>query len=41
VEHIYHIFGGGCGEHLIWSWFATFGSGGAIWFTASKTKGNE
>jgi len=24
MEHIFHIFGGGCGEHLIWPWLATW-----------------
>ena len=20
MEHVLHIFGGGCGEHIIWTW---------------------
>tara|TARA_Y100000356_G_scaffold135140_1_gene146806 strand:- start:1430 stop:1639 length:210 start_codon:yes stop_codon:yes gene_type:complete len=23
MEHIFHIFGGGCGEHMIWPWLAS------------------
>ena len=27
MEHLIHIFGGGCGEHLVWPWLASGGSG--------------
>lgn len=28
MEHVFHIFGGGCGEHMIWAWLIPALSGG-------------
>lgn len=25
MEHVLHVFGGGCGEHFIWLWLAPIG----------------
>tara|TARA_Y100001963_G_C6773489_1_gene446119 strand:- start:108 stop:257 length:150 start_codon:yes stop_codon:yes gene_type:complete len=37
VEHVLHIFGGGCGEHLIWPWLATVGTtASGIWWWAKS-----
>lgn len=29
MEHVLHIFGGGCGEHMIWAWLIPILSSGA------------
>ena len=41
MEHILHLFGGGCGEHLIWPWVAGIGSGVAMWISSIKDAGKE
>ena len=32
MEHVLHIFGGGCGEHMVWPWLVSGGSALTIWF---------
>lgn len=27
MGHLFHIFGGGCGEHLVWPWLASMAAG--------------
>lgn len=27
MDHFFHIFGGGCGEHMVWPWLASAGVG--------------
>ena len=41
MEHILHLFGGGCGEHLVWPWLLSFGSGAAVWAGSIKNAGKE
>lgn len=36
MEHILHIFGGGCGEHMIWPLILSFLTGGAVYFGGGK-----
>lgn len=31
MEHFFHVFGGGCGEHMVWPWLL---GGGALVLTA-------
>lgn len=32
MEHIFHVFGGGCGEHMVWPLIFSFLTGGAVYF---------
>ncbi len=50
MDHVFHIFGGGCGEHLIWPWVAATVSGTSgtavflrafVWHKSSKKKDND
>lgn len=39
MEHVLHIFGGGCGEHLIWIWIAPVVAAIKLyWFKIFKPK---
>ncbi len=31
MEHILHLFGGGCGEHVLWPMLLASMSGALIW----------
>lgn len=31
MEHLLHIFGGGCGEHLLWPMLVASGSSALLW----------
>ncbi len=31
MEHLLHLFGGGCGEHMLWPLLMTSGSGLILW----------
>lgn len=28
MEHFFHFFGGGCGEHMVWPWIGGLASSG-------------
>jgi len=31
MEHVFHLFGGGCGEHMIWPWLAGSSTVVGVW----------
>lgn len=43
MEHVLHLFGGGCGEHMIWPWLATAGTtaSGVWWWLAARVNNNK
>ena len=40
MEHVLHLFGGGCGEHMIWPGIASVGTGAVLWIRNLINKGN-
>ena len=38
MEHLFHFFGGGCGEHMLWPMIAASGSGVALWIRSKLKK---
>ena len=41
MEHLFHFFGGGCGEHMLWPIIVTSGSGAALWIRGKFKKTNK
>ena len=41
MEHLFHFFGGGCGEHMLWPMIAASGSGAVIWVRAKLKRTKE
>ena len=41
MEHLFHIFGGGCGEHMLWPMVAASGSWVVIWVRAKLKRTGE
>ena len=41
MEHLFHFFGGGCGEHMLWPMIAASGSGAALWVRSRFKKTNK
>lgn len=31
MEHLFHLFGGGCGEHMLWPMLVASGSSALLW----------
>ena len=31
MEHLLHLFGGGCGEHMLWPMLVASASGAVVW----------
>jgi hypothetical protein len=38
MEHVLHLFGGGCGEHMVWPMIAASASGAAVWIRSLISK---
>ena len=38
MEHLFHFFGGGCGEHMLWPMIVATGSGTGLWVRSMFTK---
>ena len=38
MEHLLHLFGGGCGEHMLWPMLLASGSGVILWVKAKINK---
>lgn len=38
MEHLLHLFGGGCGEHLLWPTLAATGAGFLLWFKTACSR---
>jgi len=41
MEHVFHLFGGGCGEHVVWPWLVSGGSGLLVVARAWLHNGDE
>ena len=41
MEHLFHFFGGGCGEHMLWPWLVAFGSSSVVWLRTVGRKGEK
>ena len=41
MEHLLHLFGGGCGEHMLWPMLLASVSGAGVWLRAKLPKKRE